>query len=164
MVDIDILNMALTLESDLGKYYKKHADLNKDNSLCVIFSLLSKEEENHAALLKSKVDNLSYVLEESTLLSESKQIFKKLDNFKSDIASVPSQLEAYRMALDMEIKSYNLYQNLLAEAADDKSKEIFDYLLKQEDNHRIILEELIKLVTRPEEWVESAEFGIREEY
>lgn len=164
VADMDILNVALSLETDLGKYYKKHADLNKDNSLHIIFTLLSKEEENHAKLLKSMADNISYNLEESTVLIEAKQFFKNLDDFKSDIASVPSQLETYRMALDMEIKSFQLYEKLLTDATDEKSKEIFDYLLKQEDNHRIILEELIKLVARPEEWVESAEFGIREEY
>lgn len=164
VADMDILNVALLLESDLEKYYIKHADLNKDNSLHIVFTLLSKEEKNHGKLLKSMADNISYDLEESTVLVEAKQIFKNLDNFKSAIASVPSQLEAYRMALDMEIKSFHLYEKLHESAIDEKSKEIFDYLLKQEDNHRIILEELIKLVTRPEEWVESAEFGIREDY
>ena len=35
---------------------------------------------------------------------------------------------------------------------------------KQEDKHCIILEEIIKLTSRPDEWVESAEFGPREDY
>lgn len=159
-----ILEMALSLEHDLETYYKKQADLFKDHSLNVIFTLLAKEEANHAKLLHSKANNLSYSLEESTILSEAQKVYKNLSDFKSDIADVPSQLESYREALKMEEKSYDFYKKLATEASDEDSKEMFEYLLGQEDNHRICLEELIKLVTRPEEWVESAEFGVREDY
>lgn len=159
-----ILEMALSLEHDLETYYKKQAALFKDNSLNVIFTLLANEEANHAKLLHSKVNNLTYSLEKSTIIAESQELFKNLGDFKSNIADIPSQLESYREALKMEEKSYDFYKKLATEASDDSSKEIFEYLLGQEDNHRICLEELIKLLTRPEEWVESAEFGVREDY
>ncbi|HWQ41417.1 MAG TPA: rubrerythrin, partial [Desulfosporosinus sp.] len=40
----------------------------------------------------------------------------------------------------------------------------FEYLIKQEEDHYTIIEQLVSLLSRPEEWVESAEFGVREEY
>lgn len=159
-----ILEMALSLEYDLEAYYKKQAHIYKDHSLNVVFTLLAKEEANHVKLLQSKMNNLSYSLEESTIVSKAQKIYKNLGDFKSDIADIPSQLESYREALKMEEKSYDFYKKLAKEASDEDTKEMFEYLLGQEDNHRICLEELIKLLTRPEEWVESAEFGIREEY
>jgi len=66
------------------------------------------------------------------------------------------------LALEMEKKSIELYTKLLSEAADDR--ELFAYLIKQEQGHLAIVEEIIKLVNRPNEWVEAAEFGEREEY
>jgi rubrerythrin len=51
-----------------------------------------------------------------------------------------------------------------ANVQDGLNEEIFDYLIGQEQEHLILFEELVKMVTRPEEWVESAEFGIREDY
>lgn len=161
---MDILEMALSLEHDLAKYYLEQADLNKDNSLNVIFLLLANEEENHVKILESKVKNLSYPLHDSNVEAESQKIFKNMDDFKSDISDFPSQLESYRMAYEKEKESYEFYKKALDEACDENSKTIFSYLLKQEDTHCNILEELIKLVTRPDEWVESAEFGIREDY
>ena len=87
-----------------------------------------------------------------------------MGDFGSDIKELPSQLDSYRMALEMEEKSLKFYTSLLEAAGTDKEKETYQYLMKQEDIHCIILEELVKLTTRPEEWVESAEFGLREDY
>ena len=74
------------------------------------------------------------------------------------------QLDAYRGALEKEKESVALYEELLGKASDDKEKILFEYLIKQEQRHRNILEELVVLVSRPIEWVEDAEFGKREKY
>lgn len=161
---MNTLDMALSLEYDLEKYYKEQAALYKDSDLDIIFSLLAQEEAKHASLLQNKADSLSYTLVESTILTESKNLFANLENFKSDIATLPTQLDSYRFALDKEEKSYEFYKKAASEATDLQLKEIFQHLIKEETNHCIILEEIIKLLTRPEEWVESAEFGIREDY
>lgn len=161
---MDILQMALTLEHDLELYYKEQAELNKDNTLNVVFTMLSKEEANHALLLKNTIDHTSYPLEDSKILEEARTLFKNMDDFALEITEHPSQLDSYRMALEKEEQSFAFYQEHLDSTQDEHSKKVFAYLLKQEDDHRIILEELIKLLTRPEEWVESAEFGVREDY
>ena len=68
------------------------------------------------------------------------------------------------MALEKEQESLKFYQDLYAVASEEQSKTVFQYLINQEDKHCVILEELVKLVSRPDEWVESAEFGKREDY
>ena len=87
-----------------------------------------------------------------------------MDNFKSEIRDVPKQLELYHEALEMEKRSISLYEKLLSEATNDKEKRLFGYLIRQEKEHFETIEELIVLINRPEDWVESAEFGVREEY
>ena len=53
---------------------------------------------------------------------------------------------------------------MLAEATDEQDKEVFEFLIKEEETHYSILEDIVSHVSRPIEWVESAEFGLREEY
>lgn len=36
--------------------------------------------------------------------------------------------------------------------------------MKQEEEHYEIIDQLVTLLSRSEEWVESAEFGLRKEY
>lgn len=161
---MELLDLALSMELDLGKFYREQAELNKENSLEVVFTLLAKEEENHARLLKANADKLTLALEDSNILSEAQSIFKNLAKFTTNIKDIPDQLDAYRMALENEQQSLKFYQDLSAYATNEQSKKVFDYLAKQEDKHCVIIEELVKLLTSPEEWVESAEFGVREEY
>ena len=68
------------------------------------------------------------------------------------------------MALEKEQESLKFYQDLYANASKEHSKTVLQYLINQEDKHCMILDELVKLVSRPDEWVESAEFGLREDY
>lgn len=161
---MDTLELALSLEFDLEKYYTEQAEKNKGNSLSVVFNLLAGEERKHAEILLGKEDVLDLKVGDRDILTEAKGLFRQLGDFKSDIKELPSQLDSYRMALEMEEKSLKFYKSLEAGAENDKTRETYGYLMKQEDIHCIIMEELVKLTTRPEEWVESAEFGLREDY
>ena len=53
---------------------------------------------------------------------------------------------------------------MLEEAKDEQDKEVFRFLINEEEIHFNLLEELWSHLNRAEEWVESAEFGLREEY
>lgn len=161
---MEVLELALTLELDLGKYYREQAEKNRNNSLQIVFSMLAKEEENHADILMGKAELLALPVEDSGILKEAGKLFRHLKDFESEFTEIPSQLDSYRMALEMEHKSLEFYTSLRDKAEDEKEKRTYEYLIKQEDTHCILLEELVKLTTRPEEWVESAEFGLREDY
>lgn len=161
---METLDLALSLEFDLEKYYTEQAEKNKDNSLAVVFNMLADEERKHVEILLGKADLLDVNVEDKNILKEARDLFWKMADFKSDIKELPDQLDSYRMALEMEEKSLKFYRSLQEAAEDSKAKETYQYLIKQEDIHCIIMEELVKLTTRPEEWVESAEFGLREDY
>jgi rubrerythrin len=161
---MELLELALSMEYDLKVFYSKQAILNKGNNLHTVFKLLEAEEDKHVEILKSYDDKIILPNTDSNILTEVKAIFKGIKDFKSEIKDVPSQLDVYRLALTKEEESVRFYQELQDKSVDDQSKQIFGYLIKQEEKHCIIMEELVKLVNRPEEWVESAEFGLREDY
>lgn len=159
---MNILDLALSMELDLRDFYLQQARHNRGNSLEVVFHKLAKEEENHASIIKNNSDSLIIPMEDSNLLSEVQYIFRNITDFRINIKELPSQLDTYRMALDKEQESLIFYQKLLDEATTDHGKNVFSFLKNQEDHHCVILEELVKLASRPEEWVESPEFGDRE--
>lgn len=161
---MNILEMAISMEYDLEKYYKEQAELNKGNELHNTFVLLAKEEENHVKILQQYQDKVSFELEDEDMFEESRKVFRNIEDFKSEIKNLPSQLDSYRMALEKEKDSLVFYQKQKDDTEDLKLKEVFSYLIKQEDRHSQVLEQLIQMLTNPEEWVESAEFGIRKEY
>lgn len=161
---MNIFQVAINMENDLERFYREQAEKNKDNELHTVFTLLANEEEKHAEILKKNTEKIVLDLEDSDIVSEVKPIFKNIADLSSDIKELPSQLDAYHLALEKEEESIVYYGKLYDEAKGDHSKTVIKFLLEQEKKHRNLLEDLITLVKRPEEWVEDAEFGLREEY
>ena len=73
-------------------------------------------------------------------------------------------MDFYRRVIEKEKQSIDLYKKYSLQAEDDKEKELFEFLISQEEKHFKLLEELNTLLMHAEEWVENAEFGIREKY
>ena len=158
------LAFAINLELEGAKYYREQAELNKANELSTVFLLLAEDEETHAQVLQNKLNELFYELKNNNTLTNVKNIFKGIGDYKEKTIAFPKQIDLYRMALDKEKQSIKLYNEFLSEATDDMDKQLFSYLVRQEMDHFTIIENMVMFVDRPEEWVESAEFGIREEY
>ena len=161
---MNALEFAVKMELDGEKYYTGQAEVNKGNKLNTVCALLAKDEKNHAQILNNKMNELPYELVSSTAYDAKKNIFSDIESFKSDIVKIPSQLEFYRMALEKEKQSIDLYTDFLLKAVDDGEKKLFEYLKQQEEQHYEIIQELVMLLRHAEDWVESAEFGIRKDY
>lgn len=157
---MDMMEFAINMELDSQKYYEEQAQLYSQGGLEAVFTMLAGEEKAHAELLKNKQQGHVFKLTEPAR-PDLKYVFSGATAFKSDIKERPDAVDAYRMALEKEQQSINLYEKLLSEGG---SAELFEFLIRQEKKHYEILEEIVKLVDRPNSWVESSEFGLREEY
>lgn len=158
------LEFAINMEIEGRQYYLDQANKNKDNPLSKIFIILADSEKEHENLLRKRMNNEEYTLKEDESLKNVKSVFHNLKDYEaSDIRST-TQLDVYRLAVDIEEKSIELYQDMLKESDNDKDKQLFEFLIKEENRHLVLFDELVKMLTRPEEWVESAEFGLREDY
>jgi rubrerythrin len=156
------LDFAIKMELDGEKYYLEQAEKNQSNRLNTVFKMLAAEEKNHAELLKNKAENLPYVLYNT--YSEYKNLFQEVGDYQNIIKDIPDALDLYQKSLEMEKESIALYRDFLAKASDDNDKELFQYIIEQEEDHVALLDNLTELLNRPNDWVESAEFGLRTEY
>ncbi|WP_160692350.1 ferritin family protein [Clostridium sp. C2-6-12] len=160
---MNILEFAINMELEGEKYYKMQAEKSNDNSLKNIFLILARDENDHAKILQNKSNNLPYELNNNETLSEAKNLFKGIKDFENEIKQTPDQLDLYRAALEKETESIQLYEKLLSEANDDESIDLFKFLINQEKDHYTTLDELVSQLNKSNDWVESAEFGVRPE-
>lgn len=157
---MDILEYAIKMELDGEKFYNKQASANKNNSLYIVFLSLAQDEANHAKIINEKRKGINMPLNVKVKANIS-NIFGNSVEFKIESTN-PRQLDVYREALKMELESIKLYERLSTES--DSNIELYKFLILQEKEHFNLLEEIVKMVNRPNEWVEDAEFGRREEY
>ena len=161
-VEMNSMELAISLEMESKKFYLEQADQTEDHGLRSIFHTLAEDESIHARILKNKAAELPFELVDT--YAEIKNIFSAIGAHKGIVKIKPESVDLYNMALENEKKSLRLYENMKQEADSDNEKAVFDFLIRQETDHFEVMEELIKLINRPRDWVESAEFGLREEY
>lgn len=161
---MDILQFALDMELDGERYYRRQAEQYASTPLAPVFALLAKDEAKHARILQSKMDGTSYDLSVNEQLLNRKNLFVGLSDYQPPVKEDPDQAALYHEALEMEQRSIDLYTDLLTKTIDDQTLSLLDFLVQEETRHYQILEDMFRFVNRPNEWVESAEFGVREEY
>lgn len=156
--------LALQTEIDGIDFYIAKAEENKENSLHKVFVFLTKDEQRHASLIRDLGDQKFGVLPENEALASVKSVFNDADMLTDGFYTSSVQLSTYHLAREIEKKSIDLYNNLLHQSKDPKEQEVLRFILKQEQQHYELFDELCVRVGRPDEWIETAEFGAREDY
>ena len=159
---MNALEFAIQMEIDGEQYYLEQAKKNQGSTVEVVLIKLAEDEKNHANLLRSELKGASYELEADENLDDIENIFKNHGDFKS-LKNKPDQLDIYRTALENEQKSIDLYNEFYTKADTDSAKNLFRFLVKEEQKHFKIIEHIVLELNKPNDWVESAEFGVRKE-
>lgn len=158
------VEFAIQMELDGERYYLEQGEKAEYPSLKAVFDLLAREEREHADLLKKYAAQVAYVLHESQVLAHASGVFANEQDLRIEYKARPDQIDAYKLALDKEKESIALYEKMGSEANSDEEKRLFVFLVEQEKIHYHMFQELIEHVLKAKQWVESAEFGVREEY
>jgi len=155
------LEFAINMELEGVKFYTKQAELNKDNNLYGICSMLADDEKRHAQMLIDSSRNNSFKLSAKETAPDIKNVFSNIS--EKELLDL-GQLDFYKLALEKEKESIVLYEDFLEGATEPSEKEFFDYMVDQEQHHYNILDNIVVMLQHSEEWVEAAEFGVRKEY
>lgn len=161
---MNALELAIEMEREGRQYYLDQAEINKDSELSKVFLLLADSEKEHEDLLRKRLNKEEYAFKEDQSFISIKSVFNGLKEYEASDIRKASQLDVYRLALDIEEKSIDHYLKMLEDATEDKDKELFKFLIKEEKQHMNLFDKLVEMLTRPDEWVESPEFGLREDY
>jgi rubrerythrin len=159
----NIFEYAMQMEKDGEDYYRQLAQKTDNNGMITILSMLADEEVKHYnAIERIKTQNAQ--IAESEILTDSKNIFVQIkesgDSFDFDI----NEADLYKKARDIEKKSRDFYKEKANEVTEKYQKELFLKLAIEEQKHYILLDNIIEFVSRPEQWLENAEFFHLEEY
>ncbi len=161
---MNALQYAAEMESEGIQYYESQVQLFQGTNLERIFDILAEDERKHQTILQRFEQGTVTELPENSNLIQETNLFFGMEKFEDEIRANPPQVAVYEMALTIEEKSVRFYRDQMDKSSDDQERRVLSFLLSQEIIHVEILEELVTRIRRVDEWVESAEFGNREEY
>jgi rubrerythrin len=155
--DMNIFEFAMEKEKYSEDYYRRLAGKSSNKGLETVFNMLADEEAKHYKIVSDMKEDIAPDLAETTVLSDAKDVFAKMRESARSFNFDVSQTELYRKALNIEKQSQDFYLEK-ANEVEKAQKEIFLKLANQEKRHYFLLENIIDFVSRPETWLENAEF------
>ncbi len=160
---MDIFEFAMQMEKDGEQYYRELAGKVKNDGMKRILGMLADDEVKHynivSAMRKGAPD-----MPDSPVLKDSKNIFEEIKGTKTDLDFDDSQREALKKALEIEEKSEDFYADKAKEVENEAHKTLFEKLADEERRHVHLIDHMIEFVTKPETWLDDAEFSNLEEY
>lgn len=161
---MDIFDFAMEKEKLSENYYRGLSGKTENKGLKNIFGMLAGEEANHYDVVSKMKEKTPVEVSQTSVLSDAKAVFSKMrestENFNFDI----SQIELYKKARDIESESRDFYLEKAEQVTEEHPKGLFLRLAEEEKKHYFLLENIIEFVSRPQQWLENAEFHHLEEY
>jgi rubrerythrin len=153
----------MQMEKDGENYYRQLAGQTTNKGLKTIFEMLADEEVMHYNIIED-MKTARPTVAQTTLLTDAKNVFAQIKDSNEAIGSDIGHIELYKKAQDIEQKSQDFYKEKAGKAEEEYHKVIFLRLANEEKKHYFLLENIIECVSRPEQWLENAEFYHLEEY
>lgn len=161
----NIYEFALKFEKDSETLYRDLINNTESTGIKKILNMLADEEAKHYEIISKMKDNIKELLYESTdILDNSKNIIQKMKENNEKFEIENSQLKIYEKARSIENESKKFYEEKSHEIQFEKQKKIFLNLAKEEEKHFFIIDNLLIHMSRPQTWVEDAEFNPKEDY
>ena len=161
---MNIYEFAMQKEAMSENYYRALADKCGSPGLKTILRMLADEERKHYNMVMLMEKNGKPGEAESTLLADARIVFVAMKTQRDNLSSSFDQIDLYREAQLFEKESEDYYREKAAEVKDNFQKKLFTKMAEQERKHYTLLENIIILLSRPEQWLEDAEWTHLEEY
>jgi len=161
---MDVYEYAMQMEKDGEDLYREMAANTQNAGIKKILVMLAEAEVKHYKTFKKMKAGEKVEVPDTGILDDVKNIFKKMtETGEMSNLNIP-QVELYKKAEDIETKSEEFYLKEAEEVKDESQKRAFRKIAKEESKHYRILENIVNLVERPEQWNEYAEWYHLEEY
>ncbi len=162
---MDIFAFAMQFEKNGEVFYRDLAAKTDQEGLTTIFTMLANAEVKHYNIVRQMQKDASNIrLEDDRLFDNVKNVFAGMRDEKPVFDTTSAQIDLYKKARDIEVQSRDFYQEKADKASDNAQKTILLKLAKEEDKHRVLLDNIIELVSRPDTWLENAEWVHLDEY
>lgn len=161
---MDIFEFAMEKERHAEHYYRDLAQRAEHDGFKHILTMLADEEARHFEAVQQMKRRTRQEVTESPVLKHAKEVFAKMkasaDTFRFDV----SEADLYRKAAEIEQQSKTYYLEKADEVEDADQKAIFRKLAEEENKHLVLVQNIADFVSRPETYLEDAEFTHFDDY
>jgi rubrerythrin len=161
---IEVLQLAVRMEDDGKKFYQKASRKSSNKLAKELFKQLANEEDVHRKTFEEiykafkRGRNWPDVEPPSEKGGKIKSLFAEATKaLGSQFTVAESEFEAIKIAMDMEVRSYNLYYSRSKESILPVEKQFYQTLAGEERGHHLALLDSYEYLSDPVGWFTKKE-------
>ncbi len=155
--------IARKMETDAVEFYSQASEKSSHPIGKKMFLSIAEDEKRHVRMIDAIIKGMGLTEDNIDPMENVKSIFdENKDAMQERIASTEDDLEALKIAMEMEAKGRDFYGKSAEEATDDNSRALFERLFKEEEKHFAIFENTYSYLSDNGNWFMWEERGIVE--
>ena len=133
---MNALQIAKNMETDAIKFYKEASEKTSHPVGKKMFLSITEDEKRHLDIISKIIEGLDIKVTDVSPMKNIKTIFETMkDQMMERVEATKDELEAFKIAMQMEKEGVEFYKKALSEAKSDKEKMLFEKLIKEEQQH-----------------------------
>lgn len=133
---MDALEIATKMETDAIKFYTEAERKTQYPAGKKMFQTIAEDEKRHLEMLRQMVKGLQITHKDVSPVKNVKTVFEAMKNEMMRRVEVTSdELEAFKIAMQMEKEGVEFYKKTLKGAQKDKERALMERLIGEEQQH-----------------------------
>jgi len=160
---MNALEVARKMETDAIKFYTEAAAKTKYDAGKKMFLSITEDEKRHLELIAQLIKGMNITIQDVSPMDKVKTVFESMkDSMMKKVAASKDELDAFKIAMEMEKEGEKFYQQSLAAAKTDKEKALFSRLIEEERQHYTIFANTYSHLSDTGNWFLWEERGVIE--
>jgi len=160
---MNAIEIARKMETDAIRFYTEAAGKTQYPAGKKMFETVVVDEKRHLAIVNKLLQGLEIHMEDVQPINNIKTVFETMkDKMMEKVQATADELEAFKIAMQMEKEGIDFYRKLLTEAKTEKEKTLFQKLIREEEQHFAIFENTYNFLMDTGNWFMWDEHSIVE--
>jgi rubrerythrin len=160
---MDALEMAMKMEKDAITFYTEAEKKTKYPAGKKMFQSITQDEKRHLEMISQIIKGLQITHKDVSPLKTVKSVFETMkDEMMKKIEVTNDELEAFKVAMQMEKEGMEFYKKTLAVSTKEKERALLERLIQEEQQHYELFANTYEFLADTGNWFMWDERGIVE--
>ncbi len=150
---MNVMDIARKMELDAIDFYTEAAEKINYPAGKKMFEVIIVDEKRHLKIIEKIIAESDVHIEDTHPLNNIKTVFQEMKEQMMDkVAATDDELEAFKVAMQMEKEGIEFYEKLLASTENKKVKALIEKLIKEEGEHYKIFANTYSFINDTGNW------------
>ena len=160
---MNAIEIAKKMETDAIKFYTEASKKTKYPAGKKIFETVIIDEKRHLEIVNSILKGMDVHIDDVHPIKNVKTVFETMkDQMMEKVQATSDELEALKIAMQMEKEGIEFYKQLMTDIKTDKENELYQKLIKEEEQHYAIFANTYNFLQDTGNWFMWEEHSIVE--